>query len=151
MLSDIIIEKIIPHRFPFLFVDNIIEITPGVKAVGNKYISVGEPFIIKNPTGISIVPQFLVIEALAQTSAITLLSLEANHGRQGVFTGIKTMEFGTNASIGDIIRLEAEIKPLGIINFMSYVTASVEGQIIAKGEIEFIITPKSLSNRPKPH
>ena len=92
MLSNIEIQNIIPHRYPFLLIDKIEEVEPGKRAVAIKNVSINEPFFQghfpKNP----IMPG-CIVEALAQTACVAGLMLEENKGKLGVFTGIESMKF----------------------------------------------------------
>ncbi len=87
MLNNIDIQNIIPHRYPFLLVDKIIEMQPGKKAVGIKNVTINEPFFQGHFPGNPIMPGVLQVEALAQVGAVAVLSMEENKGKLAVFTG----------------------------------------------------------------
>ncbi|HHX17989.1 MAG TPA: 3-hydroxyacyl-ACP dehydratase FabZ [Clostridium sp.] len=137
MLSNIEIQNIIPHRYPFLLIDKIEEVEPGKRAVAIKNVSINEPFFQghfpKNP----IMPGVLIVEALAQTACVAGLMLEENKGKLGVFTGIESMKFRKQVVPGDILRLEAEFLVFKMGMGKVKVSATVDGQVAAQGEIKF--------------
>lgn len=136
MLSNIDIQKIIPHRYPFLLVDKILEVEPGKRIVGIKNVSANEPFFQGHFPGNPIMPGVLIVEALAQTACAAALLLEENKGKLGVFTGIESMKFRRQVVPGDTLRLEAEylVFKLGMAKIK--VLATVDGQVAAEGEIK---------------
>ena len=79
------IQELLPHRWPFLMVDRIIELEPGARAVGIKNVSINEPFFQGHFPGYPIMPGVLIVEALAQVGSVALLSLEQNRGKVGYF------------------------------------------------------------------
>ncbi|HOJ12660.1 MAG TPA: 3-hydroxyacyl-ACP dehydratase FabZ [Clostridiales bacterium] len=137
MLSNIEVQKIIPHRYPFLLVDKVLEIEPGKRAVAIKNVTINEPFFQGHFPGYPIMPGVLIVEALAQTAGIAAASLEENKGRLGVFTGIDSMKFRKQVVPGDVLRLEAEILVLKMGMAKVKVSATVDGQTAAEGEIKF--------------
>lgn len=140
MLLDINeIKKIIPHRYPFLLVDCIEEMEPGVKAVGYKNVTANEPFFQGHFPEYPVMPGVLIIEALAQVGAVAILSLEENKGKLAFFGGIKNAKFRKQVIPGDRIKLETEIiktkGPMGV----GKATATVDGKLAAQAEITFMI------------
>jgi 3-hydroxyacyl-[acyl-carrier-protein] dehydratase len=131
------IQKIIPHRYPFLLVDRIIELEAGVKAVGIKNVTVNEPFFQGHFPGNPIMPGVLQVEALAQVGAVALLSQEEFKGKLAVFAGIDNLRFKKQVLPGDTLRLEVEIvsirRSIGKGNAVAY----VGDKIACKGEIMF--------------
>ena len=140
MLTNKEIREIIPHRYPFLLVDKIIELEPGKRAVGIKNVSANEPFFQGHFPEYPIMPGVLIVEALAQTAGIAVAILEENKGKLGVFAGIDSMKFKNQVLPGDVLLLEADIlfSKLGLIK--AKVKASVDGKIAAEGEIKFVLT-----------
>lgn len=132
------IKKIIPHRYPFLLVDCIEELEPGVKAVGYKNVTVNEPFFQGHFPQQSVMPGVLIIEALAQVGAVAVLSLEENKGKLAFFGGIKNAKFRKQVVPGDVLKLETEIikckGPMGV----GKAVATVNGKVAAEAEISFI-------------
>ena len=132
------IKKIIPHRYPFLLVDCIEELEPGVKAVGYKNVTVNEPFFQVHFPQQPVMPGVLIIEALAQVGAVAVLSLEENKGKLAFFGGIKNAKFRKQVVPGDVLKLETEIikckGPMGV----GKAVATVNGKVAAEAEISFI-------------
>lgn len=131
------IKKIIPHRYPFLLVDCIEELEPGVKAVGYKNVTVNEPFFQGHFPQQPVMPGVLIIEALAQVGAVAVLSLEENKGKLAFFGGIKNAKFRKQVVPGDVLKLETEIKckgPMGV----GKAVATVNGKVAAEAEVSFI-------------
>lgn len=133
------IKKILPHRYPFLLVDRIEEMEPGVKAVGYKNVTVNEPFFQGHFPEYPVMPGVLLIEALAQVGAVAILSLEENRGKLAFFGGIKNAKFRKQVVPGDVVRLETEIikckGPMGV----GKAIATVDGKMAAEAEISFMI------------
>ncbi|KAB3539688.1 3-hydroxyacyl-ACP dehydratase FabZ [Alkaliphilus pronyensis] len=111
-LNNIEIQKIIPHRYPFLLVDRIVEMEAGKRAIGLKNVTINEPFFQGHFPDNPIMPGVLMVEALAQVAAITCMNLKENHGKLGVFTGIDNCKFRRQVVPGDTLRLEIEMKAL---------------------------------------
>jgi len=134
------IKEILPHRYPFLLVDKIIELEPGKKAVGIKNVTVNEPFFQGHFPEFPIMPGVLIVEALAQTAGIAVAVLEENKGKLGVFAGIDGLKFKYQVQPGDVLRLEAEIllTKLGVTK--AKVRATVGDKVAAEGEIKLAMT-----------
>jgi len=137
MLSNIDVQKILPHRYPFLLIDKVIEYEPGKRAVAIKNVTVNEPFFQGHFPGYPIMPGVLIVEALAQTAGIAAATLEENKGKLGVFTGIDSMKFRKQVVPGDVLKLEAEILTLKMGMAKVKVQATVDDKIAAEGEIKF--------------
>ena len=133
------LKKIIPHRYPFLLVDRIEEMEPGVKAVGYKNVTANEPFFQGHFPEYPVMPGVLLIEALAQVGAVAILSLEENKGKLAFFGGIKNAKFRKQVIPGDVVKLETEIikckGPMGV----GKAIATVDGKMAAEAEISFMI------------
>ncbi len=139
MLNNIEIQKILPHRYPFLLVDKILEIEEGKKAVGIKNVTVNEPFFQGHFPANPIMPGVLIVESLAQVGAVMLLSTPENKGKLGVFTGINNMKFRRQVVPGDTLLLEAELITYRHGMGKANVKATVDGAIAATGEISFAV------------
>lgn len=140
MLLDINeIKKIIPHRYPFLLVDCIEEMEPGVKAVGYKNVTANEPYFQGHFPEKPVMPGVLIVEALAQVGAVAVLSLEQNKGKLAFFGGIDKAKFRRQVVPGDRLKLETEIikckGPMGI----GRAIATVDGKTACEAEIKFMI------------
>jgi 3-hydroxyacyl-[acyl-carrier-protein] dehydratase len=139
MLSNIEIRNIIPHRYPFLLVDKVIELEPGKRVTAVKNVTTNEPFFQGHFPGDPIMPGVLIVEALAQTAGISVAVLEENKGKLGVFSGIDGLKFKRQVVPGDVLTLEAEITACKLGMVKAKVRASVDGQMAAEGEIKFML------------
>jgi len=139
VLTNVEIQNIIPHRYPFLLVDKVLEVEPGKKAVAIKNVTANEPFFQGHFPGNPIMPGVLIVEALAQTACVAGLMLEENKGKLGVFTGIDSMKFRRQVVPGDTLRLEAEFIAFKMGMGKVRVSATVDGQVAAEGEIKFAL------------
>ena len=133
------IEAVLPHRHPFLLVDCIEELEPGVRAVGYKCVTFDEPYFRGHFPGNPVMPGVLIIEALAQVGAVAILSVDAYKGKTGYFGGINNCKFKHMVRPGDKLRLECEIikqkGPVGV----GKATATVDGKLAATAELTFMI------------
>lgn len=127
------IEKILPHRFPLLLVDRMLELDPGRRAVGLKCVSGNEPFFQGHFPGYPIMPGVLILEALAQVGAVLLLSsVPERESKLVYFTGIDKARFRRPVVPGDTIRLEVEVLRLRTRACKLSGRATVEGQLVAE-------------------
>ncbi len=133
------IQEIIPHRYPMLLVDRIIEIEEGRRAVGIKNVSNGDAFFTGHFPGFPVMPGVLIVEALAQVGAVALLRLPENRGKIAFFAGIDGVRFKRQVVPGDVLRLEVEIGKLRRGFGSGTATATVDGELAAKGELLFAI------------
>ena len=130
------ILDILPHRYPFLLVDRILEIEPGKRAVGLKNVTVNEPFFQGHFPGRPIMPGVLILEAMAQVGGVLLLhALPERHEKLIYFTGIDRAKFRRPVVPGDQLRLEVEIVKLRSWTCKLRASAQVEGQLAAEAEI----------------
>ncbi len=136
------IREIIPHRYPMQLVDKITDFEPGVWAEGIKCVSVNEPFFQGHFPEEHVMPGVLIIEALAQTGAVAILSEEDAKGRIAFFGGIKNARFRKQVKPGDVLHLRCEITerrgPLGF----GKAVATVDGKVACQAEISFAIGDK---------
>lgn len=136
------IMEIIPHRYPFLLVDKIIELEEGKRAVGIKNVTVNEPFFQGHFPGRLIMPGVLICEALAQVGAVVILGAPENRGKLAVFTGINNFKFRHQVTPGDTLRLEVEMTRVRGSMGKADVCAYVGEDVAAKGEISFALVEK---------
>ena len=133
------IQEIIPHRHPFLLIDCIEEVVPGVKATGYKCVTYNEPFFQGHFPQLPVMPGVLIIEAPAQVGAVAILSVEENKGKVAFFGGISSAKFKKQVVPGDKLKLECElIKVKGPVG-VGKATATVDGKIAAVAELTFMI------------
>jgi len=133
------IQEIIPHRFPFLLVDRIIEIEWGRRAVGIKNVSIGEPFFQGHFPGYPVMPGVLIIEALAQVGVVALLGSEEFRGKMALFAGIDNVRFKRQVVPGDTLRLEVEMGKMRRGVGTGTAVATVDGELAARGELMFAV------------
>ncbi len=133
------IMDIIPHRYPFLLIDTIEELEPGVRAAGKKCVSINEPFFQGHFPGNPVMPGVLIIEALAQVGAVAILSEPKWKGHTAYFAGIDKAKFKQKVVPGDVLTLRMEIikvkGPIGV----GKAEALVDGKLAASGELTFAI------------
>lgn len=133
------IMEIIPHRTPFLLIDTIEELEPGVRAVGKKCVSFNEPYFAGHFPGNPVMPGVLMIEALAQVGAVALLGLDQWKGKTAYFVGINNAKFKQKVLPGDVLMLETKITKVKGPMGMGEAVASVNGKLVAKAELTFAI------------
>ncbi len=133
------IMGIIPHRYPFLLVDRIIELEPGRRAVGLKAVTANEPQFTGHFPERPIMPGVLMVEALAQTAGVAVMTLDEYRGKLGLFAGIDECRFRRMVIPGDTLRLEVTVDKLrGMFGRIRGV-ASVDGDIAVEATLSIII------------
>ena len=134
------IMEIIPHRQPFLLIDTVEELESGMRAVAKKCVSYNEPFFGGHFPNEPVMPGVLIIEALAQTGAVAILSVEENRGKTAYFAGINSAKFKRKVVPGDVLILETEIikqkGPIGV----GRAAAKVGDDIACIAELTFAIS-----------
>lgn len=134
------IMEILPHRWPFMLLDTVEELTPGVRAVAKKCVSYNEPFFQGHFPGEPVMPGVLIIEALAQAGAVAVLSLPENKGKTAYFAAIQSAKFKRKVIPGDVLMLEVEIiKQKGTIG-IGKATATVDGKTAVQAELTFAVS-----------
>ena len=133
------IMSIIPHRYPFLLVDKIVQLEPGKKVVGYKNVTMDEYFFQGHFPGEPVMPGVLIIEALAQTGAVAVLSLDKFKGKIAYFAGINKARFRRKVVPGDTLKLEVELIKLKGSAGIGSAVATVDGEKAAEAEIMFVI------------
>lgn len=133
------IMEIIPQRAPFLMIDRVEELVPGQSCIAYKNVCINEPHFAGHFPGNPIMPGVLIVEALAQTGAVAILSMEENKGKNALFGGIDKLRFKKQVGPGDVLKLEVHIikqkGPVGV----GEAIATVDGKVAAKGELTFAI------------
>jgi 3-hydroxyacyl-[acyl-carrier-protein] dehydratase len=138
------IQKFLPHRYPFLLVDRILEINPGTKATGIKNISINEEFFRGHFPGQPIMPGVLIIEALAQVAGVLAFHSGATPGKSVFFMSIEKAKFRRPVVPGDQLKLEATILQHrgNVWKFIG--NALVEEKIVAEAEFTAMVTDKEI-------
>lgn len=143
MLQSQEIQEIIPHRYPFLMVDRIIELEEGKRAVGIKNVSGNEPFFQGHFPGHPVLPGVLIMEALAQVGAVVILKMPAYAGWLALFAGLDDVKFRGQVLPGDQLRLEVELikfrKTFGVAQGKAYVGEA----LVAEGILKFFLEKKN--------
>ncbi len=134
------IEEIIPHRDPFLFLDEVTVIEPGVRVVARKRVREDEWYLRGHFPGRPIMPGVLMVEALAQAGAVAVLAEEENRGKLALFAGIEDVRFKRIVGPGDELELTCEVErvrgPIG----RGKVRATVDGELAVRGTLTFAVT-----------
>lgn len=134
------IQEIIPHRYPMLLIDQVLELEPGQRSVAQKCVSANESFFQGHFPQEHVMPGVLIIEALAQAGAVAILSQESFKGKTAYFAGINKARFKRKVIPGDVLTLEVEITkqrgPIGI----GQGRALVNGQLACEAELMFAIS-----------
>jgi 3-hydroxyacyl-[acyl-carrier-protein] dehydratase len=133
------IEAILPHRDPFLLIDEVVELEPGSRVVARKKVRADEWYLTGHFPGRPIMPGVLIVEAMAQTGAVAVLSEEENRGRLALFAGIDGVRFKRIVEPGDELELTCDLEkvrgPIG----KGRAEARVDGELAARGVLTFAV------------
>jgi 3-hydroxyacyl-[acyl-carrier-protein] dehydratase len=140
-LDSLAIRELIPHRYPFLLVDRVIELTPGERAVGIKNVSANEPFFQGHFPEFPVMPGVLIVEAMAQVGAVALMAQEENQGKLGLFAGIDNVRFKRQVKPGDVLHMEVELGAFRRGVGTGTAKATVDGELACKGDLMFALVP----------
>jgi 3-hydroxyacyl-[acyl-carrier-protein] dehydratase len=136
------IQDIIPHRYPFLLVDRIVEVTEK-RVVGIKNVTINEPFFQGHFPGHPIMPGVLILEALAQTGGVGALNMKDNLGKLAYFLSINNARFRKPVVPGDTLRLEVELLKTKLSVMQVHGVAKVGDDVVAEADLMFaFVTPK---------
>ena len=130
------IQKILPHRYPFLLVDKIVEIV-GSKVIGIKNVTINEPFFQGHFPGHPIMPGVLIIEAMAQVGGVGALNMKANIGKLAYFLSIDNARFRKPVVPGDVLRMEIDLLKAKLNIMKTHGVAKVDGEIVAEADMMF--------------
>ena len=133
------IEAILPHRDPFLLIDEVVELEPGRRVVARKHVREDEWYLAGHFPGRPVMPGVLIVEAMAQTGAVAVLAEEENRGRIALFAGIDDVRFKRIVEPGDTLELECELEqvrgPIG----RGKARATVDGELAVRGTLTFAV------------
>lgn len=132
------IRKAIPHRYPFLLVDQVEILEENKRAVGTKMVTINEPFFQGHFPDFPVMPGVLIVEALAQTACVLLLSQGAQEGKLGMFMGINEAKFRQAVTPGTVLKLHVEMLRTGRVGKFRG-EAYVDGKLAAEGEMTFAV------------
>lgn len=133
------IKEIIPHRYPFLLIDRVDELKAGVHATAVKNVTANEEFFNGHFPDHPVMPGVLIVEALAQTGAVALLSMPEYKGKLALFAGIDNLRFKRQVVPGDTLTLHVELKTIRRNIGKGTAVATVNGEVACQGEIMFAI------------
>lgn len=133
------IQRILPHRYPFLLVDRVIELAPPHRAVGIKQVTINEPFFQGHFPSYPVMPGVLIVEAMAQVGGVAVLSADDYRDKLALFAGIDNVRFKRQVRPGDTLRLEVELQQIRRGIGMGSGTATVEGDLACRGDIMFAL------------
>jgi 3-hydroxyacyl-[acyl-carrier-protein] dehydratase len=132
------IEQILPHREPFLFLDEVLDLVPGERVVARKHVRADEWFFPGHFPGRPIMPGVIMVEALAQAGAVAVLSEEENRGKLALFAGIDDVRFKRIVEPGDELILTCEVEGARRRVGRGRATATVDGELAVRGVLTFV-------------
>jgi 3-hydroxyacyl-[acyl-carrier-protein] dehydratase len=142
------ILRVLPHRYPFLLVDRILELEPGRRAVGLKNVTINEEFFQGHFPGHAVMPGVLLVEAMAQVGGVILLSIAGNDGKLAYFAGMDKVRFHRPVFPGDQLISEVEVtKTRGSYGWVKGV-ARVDGEVAVKAEFFYSLVPSEAPPAP---
>jgi 3-hydroxyacyl-[acyl-carrier-protein] dehydratase len=133
------IETILPHRDPFLLIDEVLELQPGERVRARKRVSADEWYLRGHFPGRPVMPGVLIVEAMAQTGAVAVLAQEENRGRFALFAGIDDVRFKRIVEPGDELELECSLEQVRGPVGKGKATARVDGELAARGTLTFAV------------
>lgn len=133
------IQRILPHRYPFLLVDRVIEIEPPTRAVGIKNVTINEPFFQGHFPTYPVMPGVLIVEAMAQVGGVAVLASDEYKDKLALFAGIDNVRFKRQVRPGDTLRIEVEVQKIRRGLGLGAGTATVDGELACKGDIMFAL------------
>ncbi len=136
------IKSILPHRYPFLLVDRVLEFETDQRIVGVKNVSANERYFIAGPGGIPILPATILTEAMAQAGAVLILAKPENRARLIYFMGIDRVRYRRPVTAGDSVRIEARVVKLRNKMGVLAGVAKVDGQVVCEGQMTFALGDK---------
>ena len=142
------IEKILPHRYPFLLVDRITELELDKRIVGIKNVTLNERYLARSEHGAPVLPPTILTEAVAQVGAIMILAKPENREKLIYFMGIERVRYRRPVHPGDVVEIEATVQRLRSRMGQLRGIARVDGKIVVEGTMTFALGPRSESGAP---
>ena len=139
LLDAVAIQALIPHRYPFLLIDRVIELEPGKRIVGLKHVSMGDPFLQGHFPSYPVMPGVLIVEALAQAGAVLVLQDPANQGKMPFFARIDNCRFRQQVRPGDTLRLELDVTSMRAPVGKAHARALVDGRVACEADLTFAL------------
>jgi 3-hydroxyacyl-[acyl-carrier-protein] dehydratase len=136
------IERILPHRYPFLLVDRITELEPDKRIVGIKNVTLNERFLSRTPGEAPVLPFTVLTETVAQVGAIMILAKPENREKLIYFMGIERVRYRRAVRPGDVVEIEATVLRLKSRMGLLRGVARVDGQVVAEGTMTFALGPR---------
>jgi len=133
------IMRIIPHRYPFLLIDRVLELELGKRVVAIKAVTANEPQFTGHFPGRPIMPGVLMVESMAQAGAVAVLSVPENRGKLALFAGIDDCRFRRTVLPGDTLRIEVTVEKLSRLFGKARTVASVDGEVAVEATLSFVI------------
>jgi 3-hydroxyacyl-[acyl-carrier-protein] dehydratase len=134
------IKELIPHRYPFLLIDRVVELEPGVSCKAIKNVTVNEPYFQGHFPEKPLMPGVLIVEAMAQTGAVALMSKDENKNKLAVFAGIDKVRFKKQVVPGDQLMIEVNLNKMRRSIGKGEAVAYVDGEVACKGTLMFGLT-----------
>ena len=144
------VEALLPHRAPFLLVDEVAELEPGVRCVARRRLDAGEWWFSGHFPGNPVMPGVLIVEALAQTGALCALALPENAGKLVLFAGIDKVRFKRVVRPGDTLTLEVQVSAMRAGVGRGAARATVDGQVACRGELMFALADAAAAAAGQP-
>jgi 3-hydroxyacyl-[acyl-carrier-protein] dehydratase len=140
------IERILPHRYPFLLVDRVTELEIDRRIVGIKNVSLNERYLWHGEAERPVLPPTILTEAIAQVGAILILAKPENHDKLPFFAGIERVRYRRSVHPGDVIEIEAVVRKLRSRMGVLSGVARVNGSIVCDGTMAFALGPKATAS-----
>ena len=144
-LDSMAIRELLPHRYPFLLVDRIIELEPGVRSVGIKNVTANEPHFQGHFAEYPVMPGVLIVEAMAQTGGVALMVMDEYKDKLAMFAGIDKVRFKRQVKPGDQLVMTVELGQFRRGIGTCTATATVDGELACKGELMFALVPSPMA------
>lgn len=145
VLDVVQIQGIIPHRAPFLLVDRIVELEPGLRAVGLKNVTATEAHFQGHFPEYPVMPGVLIVEAIAQTGCVALLVQEEMKGKLALFAGLDKVRFKRQVKPGDVLRMEVSLGQFRRNIGNGTGVATVDGKVACTAELTFALVPSPMA------